>query len=464
MLVAFFAATHLMGAADASGLRWESPSKTESTASQATGGWKEAGTSWSAPSVAERMQPTPSKDSGRATHEDSARTARPGASQPDYDPFEEPFAKTGNALRDSRGTGSDRNPLRDDQLQPIAHHEPAAIEGPSFTEAPMPTPDDGSPPMRSVLVDRSNENPQATETSTPRVAAQPATGWRSNRVSRRQIPPDPFETEPSIPRSETPTESETTPNILPDAEPVEPDVPVEPRPLEAPANGRQPAEDAREPFENRQPEPDEDRDVPSVPYTEPIDLDVDDDDSAYEEEYVQEREQSQEDCNEYQRLLKAHTLRPWRDTQKEGWDQRPGDEIRDLLNIRTAGREGTDYPFECAFKSEPYSPRSWAEITYLWKASALCHKPLYFEDVQLERYGHSWGPFAQPLISGAHFFVTIPILPYKMGLKTPNECVYTLGHYRPGNCAPYLIDPIPFTWRAAVWQAGAVVGVSAIVP
>jgi hypothetical protein len=26
--------------------------------------------------------------------------------------------------------------------------------------------------------------------------------------------------------------------------------------------------------------------------------------------------------------------------------------------------------------------------TYPYHASALCHKPLYFEEVQLERYGH----------------------------------------------------------------------------
>ena len=38
--------------------------------------------------------------------------------------------------------------------------------------------------------------------------------------------------------------------------------------------------------------------------------------------------------------------------------------------------------------------------------------PLYFEDPQLERYGHSFPPCCQPLISGAHFFTRLPILPY----------------------------------------------------
>jgi hypothetical protein len=100
----------------------------------------------------------------------------------------------------------------------------------------------------------------------------------------------------------------------------------------------------------------------------------------------------------------------------------------------------------------------------MWKAANLCHKPLYFEQVQLERYGHSWGPYAQPIMSGVHFFGTLPILPYKMGIRTPNECVYTLGYYRPGNCAPYFVGGFPFTWRAAAFQAGTVTGMSFLFP
>jgi len=96
-----------------------------------------------------------------------------------------------------------------------------------------------------------------------------------------------------------------------------------------------------------------------------------------------------------------------------------------------------DLPRDCPLgKYAKYKPRAFAPITYTWTASGLCHKPLYFEDVQLERYGHMCGPWLQPFASGAHFFLTVPILPYKMGLELPNECRYTLGYYRPGNCAP----------------------------
>ena len=84
--------------------------------------------------------------------------------------------------------------------------------------------------------------------------------------------------------------------------------------------------------------------------------------------------------------------------------------------------------------------------------------------MHLERYGHSWGPYLQPVMSGAHFFLNVPILPYKMGLYPPGECVYTLGYYRPGSCAPYLLDPLPLSIRAGLAQAGAVVGFAAFLP
>ncbi|QDU55203.1 hypothetical protein Pan181_13890 [Aeoliella mucimassa] len=135
------------------------------------------------------------------------------------------------------------------------------------------------------------------------------------------------------------------------------------------------------------------------------------------------------------------------------------------LGISLTGREGLDYPFEGTIDDGTlYEGREWPEVTYMWKAAANCHKPLYFEQPQLERYGHSWGPYTQPLISGAHFFTRIPVLPYCMGIESPTECIYPLGHYRPGNCAPYMIPAVPFTWRAALFEAGAVTGAAAAIP
>lgn len=121
-------------------------------------------------------------------------------------------------------------------------------------------------------------------------------------------------------------------------------------------------------------------------------------------------------------------------------------------------------PTECSLGDGQYQHRQWLASTMTWKASALCHKPLYFEEVQLERYGHTAGPFLQPAISGAHFFLNIAALPYKMGINPPNECRYALGYYRPGDCAPWLLPPVPLSIRGGLMEAGAIVGGIYVIP
>lgn len=123
-----------------------------------------------------------------------------------------------------------------------------------------------------------------------------------------------------------------------------------------------------------------------------------------------------------------------------------------------------DFPQWCKMGKDSFVPRAWAPTTFHWTASALCHKPAYFQDIQLERYGHSLGPWLQPFASGGHFFLSIPALPYAMGLFPPNECIYTLGYYRPGSCAPYMLDALPLSVRAVLFQGGASAGAAFLIP
>ncbi len=121
-------------------------------------------------------------------------------------------------------------------------------------------------------------------------------------------------------------------------------------------------------------------------------------------------------------------------------------------------------PNECLLQQVAYTPRTWSPITMTWAASNLCHKPLYFQEVNLERYGHTAGPIAQPIISSAHFFANIAVLPYKMGVHSPHECQYALGYYRPGNCAPWIIPPVPLSVKGSLYQAAAMTGTALLVP
>jgi hypothetical protein len=79
------------------------------------------------------------------------------------------------------------------------------------------------------------------------------------------------------------------------------------------------------------------------------------------------------------------------------------------------------------------SGRAWLDYAYFWQAPALHHRPLYFEEPNLERYGHTSRFLTQPFLSGAHFFSSVPALPFKMAIERPFTKRYTLGHGRPGS-------------------------------
>jgi hypothetical protein len=134
------------------------------------------------------------------------------------------------------------------------------------------------------------------------------------------------------------------------------------------------------------------------------------------------------------------------------------------LDIRVGGRAGNDYPCECRLEGVDYEPRRFASTLVTWKAAGYCHKPLYFEHWALERYGHSRGFVADSFCSAAHFFVTLPVLPYKMGVELPWECVYPLGYYRPGNCAPWTVPAVPISGRGLAVQAATVTGLVFLLP
>lgn len=123
-----------------------------------------------------------------------------------------------------------------------------------------------------------------------------------------------------------------------------------------------------------------------------------------------------------------------------------------------------NFPEGCRFGDADFQPRDWHLLTMTWTASAVCHKPLYFEDVSLERYGHTFGPVRQTFLSGAHFFGNVLMLPYNVGLHYPSECQYTLGYYRPGSCAPWLLHALPISTRAIRYQASSILGISAFLP
>ena len=125
-----------------------------------------------------------------------------------------------------------------------------------------------------------------------------------------------------------------------------------------------------------------------------------------------------------------------------------------------------DFPMYCPLvtKEDRFPVRQFAGTQFTWTASNVCHNPLYFEQPDVERYGHSAGPVLQPILSGAQFILTIPYLPALVAMNPPNECQYPLGHYRPGSCAPYMFHPLPVSVRGLIAEGGIIAGLVFLIP
>jgi len=108
--------------------------------------------------------------------------------------------------------------------------------------------------------------------------------------------------------------------------------------------------------------------------------------------------------------------------------------------------------------------RQFALVDYCWYPTNLRHKPLYFQDVSLERYGHKFPHGMQPFVSLAKFGVQGIGLPYQLALTPPWQDVYSLGYYRPGDNAPELIYQVPFNLSAAAAAGGIYTGLIFLFP
>lgn len=76
---------------------------------------------------------------------------------------------------------------------------------------------------------------------------------------------------------------------------------------------------------------------------------------------------------------------------------------------------------------------SVASTAFTWASPVFHHRPLYFEQPNLERYGNGPCRLVQPVASSAHFLLSVPLMPFKMMYNPPWSDVHTLGEGRPGD-------------------------------
>ena len=154
-------------------------------------------------------------------------------------------------------------------------------------------------------------------------------------------------------------------------------------------------------------------------------------------------------------------------------DYEPNLETRNtspMLNLRSRPTGKADdelkyaFPEEAVFTKENYTGRFFVASSFRWEASNISYHPLYFQDVQLERYGHDHHELIQPIYSIGKFSGQLLGLPYQWVLHNPDEDVYPLGYYQPGDCVPRLRHKIPLNGEAALVTAGVYTGLFFLIP
>jgi hypothetical protein len=83
-----------------------------------------------------------------------------------------------------------------------------------------------------------------------------------------------------------------------------------------------------------------------------------------------------------------------------------------------------------------YGAENWDPLGYCWASPAFCHKPLYFEQPNLERYAKYPNCTVATIGSIGHFYGTALLLPAKFAMKPCWSSSCTLGNHRPGDCNP----------------------------
>lgn len=144
------------------------------------------------------------------------------------------------------------------------------------------------------------------------------------------------------------------------------------------------------------------------------------------------------------------------------------------IDIRPKSKAGSDQlpagATPQALSQLPYVPGSTAASMSLRAShlvtspsAAVPYQPLYFEQVNVERYGRYYGP-CHPAASAVRFFATIPALPYAMTVHRPHRTYLWDWPYEAGWAAPAVRERPPFQPTAAAVQSATITGLVFLLP
>jgi len=131
---------------------------------------------------------------------------------------------------------------------------------------------------------------------------------------------------------------------------------------------------------------------------------------------------------------------------------------------KASGRMDLDFPDEDAIRIKAtMTKREFQPTQATMQASYVVYQPLYFQQINVERYGWDLGVF-QPVVSAGQFYGDVLLFPYKFASNPPWHCTANAGYALPGDPEPLRFLTTPFSWRGVAAQAGVAVGGAAIFP
>ena len=115
-------------------------------------------------------------------------------------------------------------------------------------------------------------------------------------------------------------------------------------------------------------------------------------------------------------------------------------------------------------RSRTTEDSEWEGSLAGWTSPEFYTRPLYFEQMNFERYETSAPAWTRPMISYTQFLANIPVLPYKMGTNGSRDRIYTVGHYPYGQVVPAHSNWGTPTRRGMLLQGVATAGLVFFIP
>jgi hypothetical protein len=121
------------------------------------------------------------------------------------------------------------------------------------------------------------------------------------------------------------------------------------------------------------------------------------------------------------------------------------------------------FPEEPILSRDAYAGRSWSPMSEHAEPNYVCHKRLYFEQLNAERYGWDLG-ILHPLLATGKFYWDVATYPYHAATAPCRKFECSAGYCLPGDPVPLLLYPPEFSWTGLAAQGAVIGGLYALIP